>query len=224
MEHQEQDSHRADAAGPFDSDQYYKTVWTIPTEVGKGFQSETNEYFPSAIRFEPEPVDNPARLQSTSSPQSEYSVVNSAHEFSEMTSMGGTATVEGWGASVSAVYGATNSMEYRSNSITVTFRMSHISDEIDVVPADNTGSVTLTEDAKKILREKGPVEFNKEHGSHFVKGCTFGALHSHTISCHVVLRILSTAMHAILLLLKDKTDEYPHSLQVDIECLLQTEI
>lgn len=157
------------ADNPSGTPEYYRTMWVDNVKVGMGFQRKTNTFYTPAF----DGVDDAsAGDQIVTNPASRFEVVDSFESFKRQIEFGGSATVEGWGGSGSVDYAQASMNSYSSRKITCTLRRDFVSQPKHLIQP-SIKPVSLSEDAKKLLRKEGPVAFREKYGSHFVAGCVY---------------------------------------------------
>jgi hypothetical protein len=153
---------------------YFRTVWTDSAQVGKGFNRMTNVFTTSAISYNYDAALE--RRDTAVTATQDYSMIENASDFETNMRAGGNASIEGWGAKVSAAYETSTQTKYSETSITLSLRKSYISKPVTVIqPTKPEQKVALTDEAYNYLKTNGPIKFHNKYGSHFVSGYTFGA-------------------------------------------------
>ncbi|DBB11081.1 TPA: hypothetical protein ACH3X3_006546 [Trebouxia sp. C0006] len=144
----------------------WRTPWIDSLHLAQGFHRETGASASTGIKYITS--DEP---RWTCSPESSIKVLSKSQDYSDMLTVGGSMSFEGWGASAETSFQVAKHVKTSIKAVTGTVSMRYISEKIDIIsPADKSQQVTLTPGAAEMLETKGPIPFHAEYGSHFVSG------------------------------------------------------
>jgi hypothetical protein len=126
--------------------------------------------------------------------------------------------VAGWGFHADAKYDLIRRTDFNTQTVNAMLFVQYDSEVIDMINPGDEG-VELRSDALTLLKTKGPAEFHKRFGTHFVSGYTKGAKISLDEDLLICASFRSEDLAACLYL---QADTLTHSLFTEVRVIRQT--
>jgi len=161
------------------SSDHFTVPWGESMSPGVGYKLAEGKHAPRSAIVWPShkkpPVvssSRPVDIDDTSSPVLFYRMVKSAADIEDLISVGATASFHGWGGSVNASASMSKELKVSQENIVVVLGWHYTTGMIwHALRADG---ISLRDDAKELLRKKGPAEFAALYGDSYVAGAKMG--------------------------------------------------